>query len=60
MAPEMGHTLLRLGFKMMGRPEGDRMSAKSQDFGKNRDHPMGLQMALFCYLIAAKGCLNFG
>ena len=31
--------------KMMDRPESDRMSAKSQDFGENRDHPMGQMRA---------------
>ena len=60
MAPEMGHTPPRLGFKMRARPGGDMMSMKSPDFGENHGHPMGLRNGLFRKLITAEYCLNYG
>ena len=60
MAPEMGHTPPRLGFKMRARPGGDRASRKSPDLGKNHGHPMGLRNGPFCKLITAEYCLNYG
>ena len=46
MAPEMGHTPPRVGFKMRARPGGGRMSTKSPDFGKNHGRPWVSEMAL--------------
>ena len=45
--PEMGHTLPRLWFKMRVRPDGDRMSIISPDFGESPGRPMGLQNGPF-------------
>ena len=43
MVPKMGHALPRLGFKMGGPPNGDRLPMISPDFEENTEHPTGLQ-----------------